>query len=332
MTRVFGPVLLALLLFPSVSARQRAVDEEYRSILAAYRESPNPAIERMLVLPAGALDEAITLAARAEASGGWPARDLLTATMMHGDAAGYFFLHGGGPALEHFTRAERLLDVLVDRSPAYRWFDREWCGAMMDAFRQTAAGPLVAERVRKRPNPAWDHFVEGVGLERQSGEHGSFGPAAVPLLTWLNSARDRFTRALTDDPQLLDAALHLGRVEMLSGRDDRAESLFDRAASSSRPSTIYLAELFAGSLDERRAQYYGAETKYRHALAVFPPAQAAPLSLAQLFERTGRGVEGREVIDEMLDRAGRERLTDPWSKYFIPGHVGLELLRAEVSQ
>src|SRR6185436_4693998 len=129
-------------------------------------------------------------------------------------------------------------------------------------------------------------------------------------------AKKAFDEALRRSPHLLEAAVHLGRLEMVDDREDRASAAFTKAAASTRPSTVYLATLFAGAIAERRNAFDEAESHYRRALLVSPRSQAARLALAEVLGRTGRSVEARRVVDEQLQRAAVTPIVDPWWVYW----------------
>jgi tetratricopeptide (TPR) repeat protein len=326
-------LLLTLLLAAPASSRQQP-NATYRDIVASFRQTPNTAIEQMLALPMAAIDDGIAQALRPESAGGWPTRDLLAAAMLHSEPAAYFLTHDDRQAVDQLVRAQRLVTGGLARSESYRWFEREWYAAMFELLRNTPGRVIIDWPAEAQPFVWWEPYVDAVASERRTAENANFRisldtVSAVPLL---NRLRSELIKVLESNPLFLDAALHLGRIEMLLGRDDRAAQQFALAATATRPSTVCLAELFAGALRERRGQFAEAETNYRHALAAFPGAQSAPLALSQLLDRTGRNVEARAVIDRMLDRAAASEVAEPWSIYLLSGHVGLTFLRMEVSQ
>jgi len=326
-----GVVSLTLMLAVPVSSRQQPA-APYQAIVATFQQAPGIAIDRMLALPAQAVDEGITQALRPEASGGWPVHDLLTAAMLHTEPAVYFIDHQDRRGVDQLSRAQRLVDGVLARSEAYRWFEREWYAEIAQRLRHRPARRLIIDwAMTPRSYPVWDSYLAAVGLEGQAGDTLDFS-AGVNVVPLLGGAQIQLTKVLERDPLFLDAALHLGRVEMLLGHDDRAAQSFARASGSTRPSTICLARLFAGALHERTGRFAEAEADYRRALAAFPASQSAPLSLAQLLYRTDRHVEAGEEIDRMLNRAAANELAEPWSIYMFPGHVGLAFLRAEIAQ
>jgi Flp pilus assembly protein TadD len=127
------------------------------------------------------------------------------------------------------------------------------------------------------------------------------------------------------------AALHLGRIQMLRGRDEDARRMFLIAAGDeSFRANRYLAHLFLGSIDERQHNTGGAEDHYRKALATLPGAQSARLALAALLARFGHLDEARRAIAD----AGPSVVYDPWWSFFriTPRERSFTLaeLRAEV--
>jgi hypothetical protein len=108
------------------------------------------------------------------------------------------------------------------------------------------------------------------------------------------------------------AAVHLGRIQMLRGRDAEARRLLVSAArdQTSRVNR-YLANLLLGSLDEQDGAPLGTETYYRAAREALPHAQSARLALSAFLERAGRSAEARQVVGD----AGATPAYDPWWSY-----------------
>jgi tetratricopeptide (TPR) repeat protein len=196
--------------------------------------------------------------------------------------------------------------------------------------RRAIRGPMTSSVDRVT---AWAKFGEGVEMERLGCEKLALADRIGTEGWGLPAAATFFRSALEHEPAMLDAALHLGRVEMLMNHEEPAAALFARAAASTRPSTVYLAELFAGSIDERRGHFAEAETHYRRAAQVFSPGQASVLALAELLGRTGRAHESSLAIDGLLDRRTRGVVLEPWWTYDRRERVpDLRYLRADVSQ
>jgi len=309
----------------------------YQELVASYRDSPNPAIDRLLTVPEPDLNAAIDRAARSPSSGGWPAADLVAAAMLHTDAAVHLIEHPPGPVVDHLNRAEMLAHAASDRAPEYEWFEREWTSAAVTllglAGHATDAGE-VTNREAARRGPGWDAFVHGLDAEDRAVRAQIYtpGPRAGGNMAKAGfaGAQKLFEEALHRSPHLLDAAVHLGRMEMVDDREDRASAAFAKAAASTRRSTVYLAALFAGSIEERRNRLDAAESGYRHALLMVPRSQAARLALAQVLGRTGRSAEARQVLDEQLQRAAASPIIDPWWVYWRHGKAGVAALRAEI--
>ncbi|HEX4565573.1 MAG TPA: hypothetical protein VH138_03035, partial [Vicinamibacterales bacterium] len=98
------------------------------------------------------------------------------------------------------------------------------------------------------------------------------------------------------------AAVHLGRIELLRGRVDEARQLFEQAAYDSHwRTTIYLANLFLGSVDEHDNEWMSAERRYKAAVAAIDTAQSGRLALAAFLGRNGRSVEAARLL---ADRPG----------------------------
>jgi tetratricopeptide (TPR) repeat protein len=329
--------VLAAAAILALSVAQIPSTANYRALVAAYRESPDAAIDRILAIPERDLGAAIEAAARPQSNGGWPAADLVAAAMLHTDAAVHLIEHPPGPAVDHLNRAETLADAASDRSPEYEWFEREWTSIAVTLLNQTGSvtrASEVARRVAARRSPGWDVFVRALDAEDRAVRAQLYtpGPRADGNMAkeGFGGAKKLFEEALRRSPQLLDAAVHLGRMEMVDDREDRASAAFVKAAASTRRSTAYLAKLFAGAMAERRNAFGDAEAHYRRALVVAPGSQAARLALAQVLVRTGRSLEARQVVDEQLQRAAAIPIIDPWWVYWRHGKAGVAALRAEI--
>jgi hypothetical protein len=174
-------------------------------------------------------------------------------------------------------------------------------------FSEYAAGPLSFEQLgaepttRNRMEPA---------VERMSRRRAG---RLIDAERWIGAAVD-------SDRGNAGSLLHLGRVEMLRGHDDRAMRLlrqvtvFPGAAVESR----YLAVMFTGGLHERAGRVRDAVASYREAAALIPGAQSARIALSEALRRDGRGDESRQVLQDAV-RARRSATIDPWWTYFLEG-------------
>jgi hypothetical protein len=144
---------------------------------------------------------------------------------------------------------------------------------------------------------------------------------------------------LAEDPDVGgEAVMRLGALLMRPSRVDRnrldhALEAFARVEDLTRdPYVIYLARFFTGQLMERERRLGDAMEMYRSAVAAWPHAQAATMSLASLMFDVGRRVEAQTLAGDML--AARPPATDPWRAFahaddrFWPQLVGG--LRAEI--
>jgi tetratricopeptide (TPR) repeat protein len=335
-----------VLLFVTPPSPQSTSPLSYRQIVDRYRTSPNDGVERMLALPDQSRKDAID-AAIADDSG-WTWDELAAAAMMHTDA-GVYFLSKKQPYEAQLAAAERLLGRTLRVTPARTAFARRWhtmAEATLEAFGERAAAKSLATHLRDRlrytpqRGKALTAYHDGVVAEFDGCRKGEFLTMAGLTESGGNLVQRYFVPAARDlnialelDPELLEAALHLGRIRMLEGRDDEAIRLFARAAQSASRPAAQLAYLFLGSLAERSSKWDEAEAHYRRAVALFPQAQSATLALAQLLDRRGRGTDAVKGLLATLERPERARF-DPWWFYFEeagaePGAL-LAGLRAEV--
>lgn len=339
-------LVLVIVVTGTVSVSQTP---NYRDLVTLYRTSSADAVERVAQMDAPSREAAVAEAARPDSDWTWD--DLAAAAMLETDAALLHLRRGDTAGVPHLEAAERLLTRGLTSAPAQIAFATRWYRGMAGVLRlEGALAPAQAidrrrwELAMRQPQfgRTLDALTNGIASEYAGCVQGDFLAFAVGATLdtpeprqFAAAARD-FTDALTVDPTVLDAALHLGRIRMLEGQDAEARRLFERAASSPSRSTAYLARLFLGGLDERDAKWDEAERRYRDAASLLPAAQAAALSLSALLDRRGLAQESTAMISGMLDRTGLRPLADPWWGYFNglgrDPDVLLRVLRTEVSQ
>ena len=317
---------------------------DYRLIVATYPRNHNDAIQRMLAMADADVNAAIRDAARTES--GWTPQQLDAAMLVHTEAALFLFReHDDAAGTKHLRRAQDLGDAAA-RDPENSWFVRRWYDAITDASRAGAA-PGAYVLATRLPEQVWYRHTEMIDrarhLERAGASPGAFGfghhatDAEVYEPPAFLQAVSHYESVLIGRPALLIAAVHLGRLQMLRGRDADARRLFESAAAGSTSSvTRYLAHLFLGSLDERDGHVDAAERHYRAALDAVPGAQSGRVALAALLARTGRGAQAEKVLSGPGMDAPAPRTFDPWWAY-LPGDerdfaVILAELRTEIRQ
>jgi tetratricopeptide (TPR) repeat protein len=320
----------------------------YRQIVDRYRTSPNDGVERLLALDDSARQLGVREAVSASGTAAWTWDELAAAAMMHSDA-GFYFLTEKQPAIAYFDAAERLLTRALDTSPGHATFARRWYRTVESVLKAYGADPAgqsfaihYADRLKKTPQQlrALDAYHRGVFAEYDGCQKGEF--LTITGITesggnlvqryFVPAARE-LESALTLDPDLLDAALHLGRIRMLEGRDADAKGWLQRAAASPAKSTAYLAKLFLGAFAERASEWDAAEASYRAAHTLLPHGQSGAIALAHFLDRRGRPAEGVQVLERMFGSAPSPAV-DPWWLYFeevgVENAVKIALLRAEV--
>jgi tetratricopeptide (TPR) repeat protein len=334
---------IVVLGLPATAAAQA---DPYREAVRRYRLSPNDGVERMLALPDAARQAAIERVLSDPTA--WPWEDVAAAAMMHTDA-GLYFLSQKQPGMPQLVDAERLLAGALVTLPGHDAFVRRWFTTVQSSVDRIGDGTNAkwfAQKYKDRfkdipqRGRALEAYHRGVLAEFDGCQKGEF--LTITGLTesggnlvqryFVPAARE-LTAALALAPDLLEAALHLGRIRMLEGRQAEASALFERASASTSPSVSYLAALFMGAYAERASQWDDAERRYRAAIARFPAGQSGPLALAQLLDRRGRTADGAQVLGGMLARpAGR--LIDPWWVYFdeagAENPLRIRMMRAEV--
>ena len=127
--------------------------------------------------------------------------------------------------------------------------------------------------------------------------------------------------------------MRMGVMLVQMGRREDALKHFDRAESLTRDRyVIYLVKYFRGRIAESQRRNEDALEAYRAAVAAWPRAQSATLSLASLLFQNGRRAEAQSLAAAMLE--ANPQPIDPWKEYvhadnrFWPLLVGK--LRAEI--
>ena len=339
--------LPCVLLAAALSLQQPADLDAYRHVIDAYRDGD--------VLPgqtvvAGA--DGISIVNRVvDPASGWAAVDLAAAAMFHTDI-GLRLARTPNPqeAAAHVDAAASLMRAAVDRDPARVTFARRW--------RSTVAGLLYAYGARElaatialdmmpwlaepdQQTQARSAFSLGLTVEIGAAVAGPLSgnlpkrsaPLRVEARRALLDASKHFQNALARDPTDTEAALHLGRVFAVAGREVDADRPLRAAAASPDRPVRYLAMMFLGTIAERQSQYSDAERLYLQALETFPWGQSAPLALSHVLMRQGREADARATVARHFGGT-RARVVEPlWTYLSDPATdlgPSLNLLRAEV--
>lgn len=329
-----------MLLIALMAVQRPDASASYRARIDAYRSGTNIS-DTDLALPV--LD--------VNALKGWTPVDLEAAALLHTDIA-LQLGHSGrwADARSHLDAATTLLSAAVGRDEARVEYARRWRDTVSGLL-EAAGTPTLAHELAARGQQLWPDSkaaaaasadaAEGLTFEIQAAVAGPLSgpppthPFVVPpeAISSLKRAAESYTAALVRDPAHAQAALHLGRVLLVLGRDTEAASRLTPAASSTNPSIRYLALMFLGAIDERAGRIDSAMERYRRAREAFPWGQSAPMALSQALMRAGRDDAARDVLmDHFTVTHGR--ICEPlWTYLADPGtDLGptLDELRAEV--
>src|SRR5262249_7114027 len=146
--------------------------------------------------------------------------------------------------------------------------------------------------LRTFPNDAEMHLAVGAGREVRwwhatDNPRRNPNPGAGSTETVMRLAAGDFRRSIAVDPQLVVAHLRLGRVLMLAGQLDEAETQLKYVTSAEDTTLRYLSFLFTGELLEQRKDMAGAAQAYDAAIRVLPRAQSASVAAARLAHASG---------------------------------------------
>jgi len=356
-------VITAALVVTSIGATSRVQPADdlasYRQLIDAYRHGERIAegdVDRMLGDKGGQL-----VARASEPASTWAADDFTAAAMLHTDACLRLVksgrrvdtsgdAHGSADAAAHLEAAATLLTAAIQRDGLTREYAIRWRETVAGLLHAYEAPDLEANlrargadwsQLAKDESDARKVYAQGLVDEIQAAVAGRLSgpppPRAMPIppdaFRWLRMAYDDYAGALRLDPTFTDAAVHLGRVALLQGRDGEATMFLDRASSAHSPSTRYLAAMFLGAAAERGGRLDEALDHYHHAAEAFRWGQSAPLALSHALMRAGRDDEARAALLAHFD-ARDSRVFDPLWTYLANPDTDLgptlDELRAEV--
>jgi tetratricopeptide (TPR) repeat protein len=145
----------------------------------------------------------------------------------------------------------------------------------------------------------------------------------------LETAENRYQRALAAVPDLSEARLRLARVLFDRGRAvDALETLTPLfALADSR--VLYLARLFAGAACESLQRWREASAHYRTAVQVRPELATPRIALSHALRHLGDMAGAVAEAEEAL-KSG-EGVNDPWWGYYfgqglLAARLGYELI------
>jgi tetratricopeptide (TPR) repeat protein len=147
----------------------------------------------------------------------------------------------------------------------------------------------------------------------------------------LREAERFLRRALTQDPDLAEARVRLGRVLVLRGRhQDAADTLRQVGTDAGDGLMRYYGMLLLGAAEEGVGNHEGAAASYAMAAAQYPAAQSPLLALSALAWRRGERDAALTQIQRVFDLpAGAER-EDPWWTYHVAHWRNADQLLAEL--
>lgn len=248
----------------------------------------------------------------------------------------------------HGSMAERLLKPTAEQ-PGGREFVAAFALAQSIHQRSLlcfqAALYWAEQGLKTDSNAPALHFAAGLAGESL----GTFGPGPSPGAgrgavspqtprkeTLLQRARERYEKALSLDPELVEARLRLGRLQGNAGRSDAARRNLALAVTQAEGPVLYLARLFLGRILEEAGDLDSAIEHYRRAAEPEPLPQAANVALAHALALRGDTGAAREVLAAALARAGRRGGEDPYWFYFVGsptvGEALFERLRAGLAK
>ncbi len=337
----------------SASAQSGPPATPYEEALRRYRSGDREgATAEVCTWPEGRLrDQVSALSAITRAAGSCP--DCAAALMLHTDCAREA-RRGGGAAGPHESLAIEIAglmkDDLVRRSFVVRWHGA-MTGLAVGENRWDDAVTWAERGLRDFPDSGEMLLVLG-SIEETLGTLG-VAPAVsgtptdlgrgFPNVVPRTDPRDRLVKArrllraaLDAAPGLQEARLRLGRVAWRLGEAAEARSALEQLlAARPEPSTVFLARLFLGRLQEDEGRLDEAARSYAAALALDPRCQSAHLALSHVRLRQGDSTAARREAEEAVKPAGYRQRSDPLWLYpwgaAVDAEERLAALRREAS-
>ena len=132
-----------------------------------------------------------------------------------------------------------------------------------------------------------------------------------------NRIRSRLEAAFKKADVSAEAHLRWGYFHLRRGRLAQALTELDKVDGSNDRAIQYWKYLFRGQTFVRMNRSSDASESFQRALAVYPHAQAAALSLASTLAQNGQLSEAERAVHGMLGAAPRD---DPWNVYGFPAY------------
>jgi hypothetical protein len=131
-------------------------------------------------------------------------------------------------------------------------------------------------------------------------------------------ARRTFEAALAAEPELHEAWLRLGRVQLRLGKLEAARGCFEAVLQKGAEDRLsYLAHLFLGRIHEDEGRIAEAEKQYSAALLLKPGSQPAAVALSHARQLLGDADGARDVLQRFLVYAHRRAELDPYIDYLM---------------
>jgi tetratricopeptide (TPR) repeat protein len=205
----------------------------------------------------------------------------------------------------------------------------------------TRAMSFVNQGLHWAPESAHLHTLSGMALEMgahlfDNNLHDRVNIATLPRSPARGSlvlAEPQFRKALAIDQDADEARVHLGRVLFLRQQTKEAREAFAHVIGKehAEPRWRYLANLFAGAIDELEHEWPSARQHYEQALAIGPDRQTPYVALSFVEQAMGHEAKARELVETWSQRTMSEQ-DDPWWTYQNGGvdEEAFKWLRAQV--
>ncbi|HEY7513417.1 MAG TPA: tetratricopeptide repeat protein [Vicinamibacteria bacterium] len=304
----------------------------YGAVVQQYlRGDGDEAIREVLTWNRGALSEAVGFVEEDESGKeGLPQTRAVVAAfpaavMLHTEAALYLNEkdddEGAGA---HWGYARRLAE-LPPRTKPQEAFLRAWYHAVglfcLGSFGVDNAIVFLQRGLQRFPDDRPIALALGQAYEARGTYRNGRVPSVQPNLSSdakkdLRTAESFYRELLSQDPQLWEARLRIGRCAWLGGRPEAALAEFQRTGSEADDARLrYLAHLFTGDLYRRQSLVPEARQEFARAVELWPDGQTAALGLAEALHTLGERTEaGAALQAAIVERAGTPRL-DPYHVY-----------------
>jgi tetratricopeptide (TPR) repeat protein len=242
---------------------------------------------------------------------------LRAGALIHAEEAFHLADHDSAGTVRHLNVARAYVHKIASggREPL---FVRDWWLLVISVFQGQFDLVMANELGRQARDIVGEspELLLAIGVTQEMAwtkAHDDDGKS--PLNGDVGDAEYAYRKALTLQPDLVEARVRLGRVLTLRGEIDESLRVLGAVGAADDAESRYLARLFEGDALERRGNFAQAEQQYLAAFAAVPRAQSARVALAHLRHLNGPRADAAATVRATTEDRTAGDDTDPWFWY-----------------